>query len=42
MSFRETVWEGADGIHLAQSRDQGKALVYMVMNLWVPQKVGNF
>jgi hypothetical protein len=27
---------GADWIYLAQDRDRWRALVYMVMNLWVP------
>jgi hypothetical protein len=42
MDLRETEWEGVDRIHLAQDRDQWQALVNMVMNLWVPQKAGNF
>jgi hypothetical protein len=28
--------------HLAQNKDQWQALVNRVMNLWVPQKMGNF
>jgi hypothetical protein len=28
--------DGMDWIDLAQERDQWKALVYTVMNLWVP------
>jgi len=31
-----------DWIHLAQDRNQWWALLKMVMNLQVPQKVGNF
>jgi hypothetical protein len=29
-------WDGVDWIDLAQGRDQWRALVNMVMNLWVP------
>jgi hypothetical protein len=29
-------WEGVDWIHLLQDRDQWRALVNVVMNLWVP------
>jgi hypothetical protein len=36
MDLREIGWGGMDWIHLAQDRDQGKALVNMVMNLQVP------
>jgi hypothetical protein len=31
-----------DWIDLAQNRDQWRALVNTVMNLWVPQNVGKF
>jgi hypothetical protein len=31
--------EGVDWIHLAQDRGQRQALVNMIMNLWIPQKV---
>jgi hypothetical protein len=34
--FRETGWEVVDWIHLAQDRDQGRAVVNTVMNLSVP------
>jgi hypothetical protein len=33
---RERGWGRMDCIHLAQDRDQLKALVNTVMNLWVP------
>jgi hypothetical protein len=36
MNFREIGWDGMDLIDLAQNRDQGRALVNMVMNLRVP------
>jgi hypothetical protein len=36
MDLREVGWEGVDWFHLAQVRDQGQALLNMVMNLWVP------
>jgi hypothetical protein len=29
-------WEGADWMHVAQDRDQWRALVITIMNLWVP------
>jgi hypothetical protein len=32
MDLRERGWDGVDWIHMAQDR----ALVYMVMNFWVP------
>jgi hypothetical protein len=36
MDLRETGWDGMDWIDLAQDRDQWRALVNKVMNLWVP------
>jgi hypothetical protein len=36
MGIREKEWDGMDWINLAQDRDQWRALVNMVMNLWVP------
>jgi hypothetical protein len=34
--IREIGWEGVNWIHLAQDRDQWRALVNTVMNFWVP------
>jgi hypothetical protein len=36
MDLREVGWCGMDYIDLAQDRDQWRALVNIVMNLWVP------
>jgi hypothetical protein len=36
MDLREIKWDGMDWIDLAQDRDQWRALVNTVMNLWVP------
>jgi hypothetical protein len=36
MDLREIRWGGMNRIDLAQERDQWRALVNMVMNLWVP------
>jgi hypothetical protein len=36
MDLREIGWGGMDWIDLAQDRDQWRALVNTVMNLWVP------
>jgi hypothetical protein len=35
MDLREIGWGGVDWIDLAQDRDQWRALVNTVMNLWV-------
>jgi hypothetical protein len=35
MDLRETEWETVDWIHLNQDRDQWRALVNTVMNLWI-------
>jgi hypothetical protein len=42
MDFRETGWGSMDWIHLAQDRDQLRALVNTAMNFRVPLKVGKF
>jgi hypothetical protein len=36
MDLKEIRWEGVGRIHLAQDRDQWRAVVNTVMNLWVP------
>jgi hypothetical protein len=36
MDLRDTGWSGMDWTDLAQDRDQWRALVNMVINLWVP------
>jgi hypothetical protein len=35
-------WDGMDWIDLAQDRDQWRAVVNTVMNLWVPLNAGKF
>ena len=39
--LKETGWEGIHWIHLAQDKDMWWTLVNMVMNLQVPQNIGN-
>jgi hypothetical protein len=34
--FREVMWEGVDGIRLAEDRDKWRAFMNTVMNLGVP------
>jgi hypothetical protein len=36
MDLREIGWDGVDWVDVAQDRDQWRALVNTVMNLWVP------
>jgi hypothetical protein len=36
IDLREIGWDGMDWIDLAQDRNQWRALVNTVMNLWVP------
>jgi hypothetical protein len=36
MDLGETEWDGVDWMNMAQDRDQWRALVNMVLNLWVP------
>jgi hypothetical protein len=42
MDLGEIEWDGMDWIHLAQDRDQWRALMNTVMNLRVPYKVCKF
>jgi hypothetical protein len=35
IDLREIGWDGMDWIYLAQDRDQWRALVNLVMKLWV-------
>jgi hypothetical protein len=37
--FREIGWDGMDCMDLAQDKDEWRALVSMVMNIWVPWNV---
>jgi hypothetical protein len=36
IDLRERGWDGVYWIDMAQDRDQWRALVNMVLNLWVP------
>jgi hypothetical protein len=40
--LNEIWWESSDRIHLAQDRDQWRAVVKTVMNVRLPQDAGNF
>jgi hypothetical protein len=40
MDLKEIGWQIVDWMHLAQDRDQWRALVNTVMNLLVPEKSG--
>jgi hypothetical protein len=42
MDIREVRCRCVDWMELAQDRDSWRALVSVVMNLWVPQNAGNF
>jgi hypothetical protein len=42
MDLRGIGWGGMDWIYLAWDRDQQKALVNKVMNVWFPQNFGKF
>jgi hypothetical protein len=39
---REARWDGVDWIHLAQDKDQWRALMNTVMKLRVPENAGKF
>lgn len=36
LNLREIGWKGIDWIHLAQDRDQCRALLNMIINLHIP------
>jgi len=36
MDLRDIGWENVNCVHLAQDRDQWRAVVNTVMSLWVP------
>jgi hypothetical protein len=42
MNLKETGWEGVDWMHVAQDRDQWRAIANTIMNLRVPLKARNF
>jgi hypothetical protein len=42
MDFREIGWDGMVWIDVAPDRDEWRAFVNTVMNLWVPQNAGKF
>jgi hypothetical protein len=42
INLKETGWEGMDWVHLAQDRDQWRALVNTAMKHRVPQNSRNF
>jgi len=42
MDLTEIWWDGVEWMHMAQDRNHWWIFVSMVMNLWVPQKAGNF
>jgi hypothetical protein len=42
MDFGEVGWGDVNWIGLAQDRNRWRALVNAVMNLWVPEKLGNY
>jgi hypothetical protein len=41
MDVREMGWEDVDCIHVAQDREQWRALVNTVMKFWLPKKAEN-
>jgi hypothetical protein len=42
MNLGETGWDGMDWIDLAQDKDQWRATVNTVMNIWAPENAGEF
>jgi hypothetical protein len=41
MDLKEAGWEGMDWIHLAQSKENWRAVVYTVLNFRFPQNPWN-
>lgn len=41
-NLQEIGWKGLDRNGIAQNRDRWRAVMNMVMNLWVRYNVGNF
>jgi len=42
MNLREIGWKDVEWTHLAQDREQCRAVVNTIMNIRVPKKAGNF
>jgi hypothetical protein len=42
MALKEVEWEVVDCIYMVQNKDKWRALVNMVMKLWVTKNVENF
>jgi hypothetical protein len=42
IDLREIEWDGMDWIYLAQDRDQWRASLKTVMNLWVAWNAGEY
>jgi hypothetical protein len=42
MDLREIVWKAVDWMHLAQDRNQWRAVVETVMNFQVPEETEKF
>jgi len=42
LSLKQIQCEGVDRIHLALDSIQYQAVMNMIINLWVPQKAGDF
>jgi hypothetical protein len=41
MDVKEIWWEGGNRINLTHDKGQQQAVMNMLMNLWVPQKLAN-
>jgi hypothetical protein len=42
MNLRDVIWDAVDGINMAQNRNQWRALVNTILNLWVILNAGEF